>query len=122
MNKLTKTITVALACSILATSMSAFADRDDHRRGGWDRHDGRGGWHGDIRHFHDRDFDHWRGGHWSHEYHNGRWGWWWVIPTLGLWYWYAQPAYPYPNPYVPPVVVQRPNPPRAQSYYYYCPD
>ncbi len=118
--KMTKTITWALAVSILAASLSVYADRDDRRDR--DRHDDRG-WHGDIRHFHERDFDHWRGGHWAHEYHDGRWGWWWVIPTLGLWYWYAQPAYPYPNPYTPPVTVvpqTMPSTPPPAQYWYYC--
>jgi len=121
--KTTKTITWALAFSILAASFTAIADRDD-RRGGWDQHDNRGGWHGDIRRFHDHDFDRWRGGHWSHGYHDGRLGWWWVVPTLGLWYWYSQPFYPYPDPYTPPVVIVPPAttpsaPPPAQ-YWYYC--
>jgi hypothetical protein len=118
----TKTITVALAVVVLTASFTAIADRDD-RRGGWDRHDDRPAWRGDIRRFHDRDFDHWRGGHWVHERHDGRLGWWWVIPTLGLWYWYSQPVYPYPNPYTPPVVVvpqTTPGAPPPAQYWYYC--
>jgi len=130
--KMTKTITWALVFSILAASTAAFADRDG-RHGGGDRHDShsrydshsRPVWHGDIRHFHERDFDRWRGGHWSHGYHDGRLGWWWVVPTLGLWYWYTQPVYPYPNPYTPPVVVVPstpavPSTPPQAQYWYYC--
>jgi hypothetical protein len=120
--KMTKSITWALAFSILTVSLSAVADRDDRRDR--DRHDNRGAWHGDIRHFHERDLDHWRGGHWEHEYHDGRLGWWWVI--AGLWYFYPQRVYPYPDPYTPPpVVVVQPSapapsvPPPAQ-YWYYC--
>ena len=55
---------------------------------------------------------------------DGRLGWWWVVG--GVWYFYPQPAYPYPDPYVPPVVVvdQAPQsdtpsvPPPAQNWYY----
>ncbi|MHB8728452.1 MAG: hypothetical protein ACYC9K_05375 [Sulfuricaulis sp.] len=123
--RITKTITWALAFSILAASLSAAADRDDHhdRDRGWDRHDDRGGWHGDIRHFRDHDFDRWRGGHWNHGYHDGRLGWWWVV--AGLWYFYPQQVVGYPDPYTPPVVIVQPTaptpsaPPPAQ-YWYYC--
>jgi hypothetical protein len=81
------------------------------------------GWHGDIRHFREHDFVVWRGGHWSHGWHSGRFGWWWVIP--GGWYFYPAPVYPYPNPYVPPVIAVQPSPPVAQAQpqtqvWYYC--
>jgi len=89
------------------------------------------GWHGDIRHFGDRDFHRWRGGRWIHGHHDGYLGWWWVVG--GLWYFYSDPVYPYPDPYVPPVVVeqqppvviqQAPAPTAAPSggtqYWYYC--
>ena len=38
----------------------------------------------------------WEGGHWRHEMHNGRMGWWWDVG--GVWYWYPEridgpPAY-----------------------------
>ncbi len=36
-------------------------------------------WHGDIRHFHDRDAHHWATGHWYHGRHGDRLGWWWVV-------------------------------------------
>jgi len=68
------------------------------------------GWHGDIRHFRDRDFQRWRGGHWMHGRHDGYLGWWWVVG--GLWYFYADPVYPYPDPYVPPS--------SGTQYWYYC--
>lgn len=123
--RISKTIICALSFSILTLSLSAAADRDDHRDRdrGWDRHDDRGGWHGDIRHFHDHDFDRWRGGHWNHGYHDGRLGWWWVV--AGLWYFYPQRVVGYPDPYTPPVVIVQPTapapsaPPPAQ-YWYYC--
>jgi hypothetical protein len=90
----------------------SWADRDDFR------------WHGHIERFHEHDWDVWRGGQWRHEFHDGRWGWWWIVgPT---WYFYPQPVYPYPNPYEPPVAVivqprpatPAPPPPQPQNWYY----
>ena len=88
-------------------------------------HDGRG-WGGqrDIRHFESHHLPVWRGGDWRHVRHDGRLGWWWV--AAGAWYFYPQPIYPYPDPYVPSVVVVQPTPqsdtpsapPPAQSWYY----
>lgn len=67
----------------------------------------------------------WRSGHWHQGWYGGRWGWWWVVG--GIWYYYAAPIYPYPNPYIPGtvVVVQEPSPPAppAQApaqYWYHC--
>lgn len=68
-----------------------------------------GVWRGDIRHFESRDARHWRSGAWRHGPHAGRTGWWWV--TGGMWYFYPQPVYPYPDPYRPPLVVVEPSPP-----------
>lgn len=79
--------------------------------------------------FHGRDFHGfsphelsvWRGGRWIHDWHDGRYGWWWFVD--GGWYFYPEPIYPYPT-YVPPaVVVQQPPPtpqglPPAQNWYY----
>ncbi len=79
------------------------------------------GWHdrhGDFRHFNDRDLHVWSGGHWVHDRHNGRLGWWWVVG--GGWYFYPAPVYPYPNPYVPPVVAAPPAPDASPQYWYYC--
>jgi len=89
------------AASVLAGSMAlvqpSWADRDD-----WHMH-------GRIERFHDHDWGVWRGGRWAHEYHDGHWGWWWIVgPT---WYFYPSPVYPYPDPYVPPTVVVQPAPP-----------
>ncbi len=81
---------------------------------GW--HRGGPGWHGNIRYFHEHDFAVWRGGHWTHGWHAGHFGWWWVIP--GGWYFYPAPIYPYPDPYVPPVVAVDPAQPQAQTWYY----
>jgi hypothetical protein len=91
----------------------SWADRDDAR------------WHGHIERFHEHDWGVWRGGHWRHELHDGRWGWWWTVgPT---WYFYPEPVYPYPNPYEPPVaVIVKPAPPKTEppppppQNWYYC--
>ncbi len=63
-------------------------------------------WHsGDIRHFESRDMHHWRNGYWHQGHYQGRYGWWWVVG--GVWYFYPQPVYPYPDPYRPPVIVEQ---------------
>lgn len=101
--------------------------QDRHDEGRHDRHgpefrhdEGRGyGEHwrdGDIRRFHERDFDLWRGGRWYHGPYEGRLGWWWIVG--GIWYFYPEPVYPYPDPYLPPAVAA---PPAPGAVYYYCP-
>jgi hypothetical protein len=105
-----------LAATVLAVASGgpALAQRDEHRER---RDDHREGWRHDrdIHHFGDRDFDAWRGGRWSHVRHGGRFGWWWVVG--GQWYFYPQPVYPYPDPYIPPVVRAAPVP---GATWYYC--
>jgi hypothetical protein len=93
------------------------------------------GWHGDIRRFERHDLHQWRSGAWQHGHHDGRLGWWWVVG--GMWYFYPQAVYPYPDPYTPPVVViEQTTPPavvvqpapsappavaqQAPQYWYYC--
>lgn len=101
---------------------------------------GRVGGPANFHHFAGRDFVHfspqdqamWRGGGWRHEFHDGRWGWWWFV--AGGWYFYDQPIYPYPA-YVSDVVYEEPveqdqpveevgpatpSQPTGQVYYY-CP-
>lgn len=96
------TLTVAVLATITALPALADPRHDGHR--------GRDGWHGerDIRHFHNNHFEVWRGGRWHHGRHDGRLGWWWV--AAGMWYFYPQPVYPYPDPYIPPVVIVQPAP------------
>jgi hypothetical protein len=77
-------------------------------------------WRGDIRHFHRYDFHTWQRGRWHREHHGGRLGWWWVVGPS--WYFYPAPVYPYPNPYVPPVIVVSPTPENEPQYWYYCAD
>jgi len=62
----------------------------------------------------------WRGGYWRHSWYGGRFGWWWVVS--GVWYFYPQPVYPYPDPYVPPgYVAAVPSGPAPPATWYYCP-
>lgn len=80
-------------------------------------------WHNDIRHFHEYDYDHWRSGYWYHGWHEGRDAWWWIVG--GGWYFYPEPIYPFPNPYVPSTVVVESSPaPTVLSvqptFYYFC--
>jgi hypothetical protein len=86
----------------------------------------------DYAHFSPADQVMWRGGGWHHEFHDGRWGWWWFVG--GAWYFYDQPIYPYPA-FVSDVVYEEPveevqtvepvdpaaAPPPAGNVYYYCP-
>ncbi len=129
---------LAVAVLSAVTTLPAFAE-DRHERGAMrmeggremsghvfmaDRHGGRG-WAGerDIRHFGDRHFPMWRSGAWHHGRHDGRLGWWWVVG--GMWYFYPEPIYPYPDPYIPPYVVvqsapQIPAVPAPPQSWYYC--
>lgn len=71
----------------------------------------------------------WGGGHWHQEMHDGRFGWWWVV--LGVWYFYDQPIYPFPDfvseiVALPPALVPSPGPvvaplgPPPPQFWYYC--
>jgi hypothetical protein len=71
---------------------------------------------GDIHHFADRDLGLWHGGRWFHGPYGGRVGWWWIVGDS--WYFYPAPIYPYPDPYVPPVVTAQAAPPTAPVWYY----
>jgi hypothetical protein len=104
---------LAISVGALALSTPALADHRTgglsgagHRGGadGWHDH---AGWHGDIRHF---DHGYLEGGHWWHGPYGGRLGWWWIVGPD--WYWYSQPIYPYPDPYLPPGA--------APGFWYYC--
>jgi hypothetical protein len=121
-----------------AGGMSALAQ--DHH----DFHHGDGGgahghpgpaFHGAVRGFHGHDFAHftpaertrWVGGGWHHDWHNGRFGWWWAVGPA--WYFYTAPIYPYPD-YVAAIyddpTMGAPPPPvavpagAASGYWYYC--
>jgi hypothetical protein len=121
-----KRLATALSLCLLGAALvpgPAAADRDryDHRdrdRDRYQHHYRQWERHGDIRDFHRHDYDRWRGGRWYHGHHDGRLGWWWVVG--GFWYFYNQPVYPYPNPYLPPGVVTAPVPPPPGRYFFYC--
>lgn len=115
-------ILVATALFLIAQT-SCFAA--DHPRGVREAHrpQSHGRWHGDIRHFHDYDMPRWRAGRWYNGWHDGRHAWWWIAG--GAWYFYPRPVYPYPDPYLPPVVVvpeASSTPPAATQYWYSCPN
>lgn len=80
-----------------------------------------------VHRFSPADFHAWRGGYWHHGWYGDRLGWWWIVN--GIWFYYAAPIYPYPNPYVPGsvVVIQpeqpTPAPPPTEAptpYWYHC--
>jgi hypothetical protein len=90
------------ACLVALTSVA----QADHRTGAltgaghWGAEDGwhfHPGWHGNIRRF---DLGYWRVGHWWNGTYGGRVGWWWIVGPD--WYWYPEPIYPYPDPFLPP--------------------
>jgi len=56
-----------------------------------------------IHRFHERHYEVWRGGSWFHGNYGGRLGWYWVVG--GIYYFYPRPIYPYPDPYMPGVLV-----------------
>jgi hypothetical protein len=69
----------------------------------------------------------WDRGHWNEGMHDGRMGWWWTVGPS--WYWYAQPAYPYPDyPYDPAQSGAEDYVPNQQAdvladdHWYYCDD
>ena len=113
----------AVAASAVALLVVAIPNAQADRDFG-DRHLQSHHWRGDIRRFDEHDFAHWRGGHWYHGLRGGRLGWWWIVG--GVWYFYPQPVYPFPDPYVPPVAVApqeiapAPTPIPAPSSWYYC--
>jgi hypothetical protein len=97
----------------------------------------------DYAHFTPREVTLWHGGAWRHEFHDGRYGWWYAVD--GIWYFYNEPIYPYPTfvpdvvyipeeEYAPPVYVDTPPEPEspeqydepddqpASYYYYFCQD
>jgi hypothetical protein len=105
---------LALA-GLLTPAFAASSFAQDH----WDHgpHGGHGDphWGGNIHAFGDHDLAYWHSGHWFHGVHGGRNGWWWQVGAG--WYFYPAPIYPYPDPFVPPVVVAVAP---AAHFWYYC--
>ena len=118
-------LAAAAALAMLAASPAEAQQHPGDFHGGQGHYEGRAE-HGyrdrHPGHFAEHDWGVWRGGAWRHEWHDGRFGWWWLVGPD--WYYYPEPLYPYPNPYVPPTVEAAPavageGPPPAQ-YWYYC--
>jgi hypothetical protein len=91
----------------LALAQPSLAAKDGGERAeatGGSHGDSHGDWRrphfGERRSFDDHDWTLWRGGHWAHEHHDGRLGWWWVAGDD--WFFYPDPVYPYPDPDVMP--------------------
>lgn len=97
---------LVLSC-VLLFSVPAFAEHQGGHWSGADGWHGHAGWHGNIRQF---NHGYWQGGHWWHGPYGDRLGWWWIVGPD--WYWYPQPIYPYPNPYLPPGAVT--------GFWYWC--
>jgi hypothetical protein len=122
-----KFLSRAVTALLLASSSIRPSLADEHGHGHGGGHHGDHGhghadrWHGDIHYFHQYDLGRWRGGRWYHGSHGGRAGWWWIV--AGVWYFYPAPVYPYPDPYLPPLVSPPPAPAQAApQYWYYCPN
>jgi hypothetical protein len=103
-------ICTAVCCSLLAPAALA-----QHTHG--DDFHGR-----DFHHFKADESAHWRAGHWTHGWHDGRYAWWWTVG--GFWYFYPEPVYPYPT-YIPPAIVVQEAPPIPSGlppaqFWYYC--
>ena len=110
-----------------STSFAADYNGDFHGDPHGDFHHDSRDFHGDFhhdfrdfdgrpgRHFRGPDAHHWANGHWLHDWHDGRFGWWWVVD--GFWNFYPAPVYPYPA-YGPPVVQTAPASPPAAVWYY----
>jgi hypothetical protein len=122
MTKHTHLLAAILALPIVtALVLPALADdrRDHHDEHyeGREHHEHHDFYGHDFHGFTTFEFGLWRGGYWVHDWHAGRFGWWWVAD--GYWYWYPEPIYPYPTyvpPAPPPVVVMPAPPPPAPVY------
>jgi hypothetical protein len=110
---------IGLAAAFAVASVQPGFAQDHH--GGWDHggehwdHGGGHGW-GHGGHF-AGGIGAWHGGGWRHGWHDGRFGWWWIVPGWADWYYYNAPVYPYPDPYLPPGMATGPTP-----YWYHCPN
>ncbi|HVJ55875.1 MAG TPA: hypothetical protein VM689_25665 [Aliidongia sp.] len=131
MDRLTKTLSVfALSLSLGVPGAGAIAQehagsphREGHQGAGHYGGHGGGGLYGrSFRSFSPHELHVWHGGHWAHDWHYGRYAWWWVTP--GWWYLYPEPVYPYPL-YVPPAIIAERAPPMPTGlppaeHWYFC--
>jgi len=99
---------IFILSSLIVATATQVSFAQEHWRGHeeW-RHD----------HPHGYNWERWHRGGWVNGWHEGRFGWWWVID--GAWFSYPAPVYPYPEP---PVVVVTPAPQAPPGNYYYCPN
>jgi len=89
---------------VMSTALSSPMLAEDFHRYEFHEHD--------VHRFHRHDLEIWRGGLWHQDWHNGRYGWWWVVGSI--WYFYERPVYPYPlvvSEFAYPEVVVAPPPP-----------
>lgn len=113
------TAVLALTCAVGVVPASAQHEPGGGRAGGF----AGGDFHGrDFGHFGRGELNTWRGGGWRHEWHDGRYAWWWV--ASGFWYFYPAPIYPFPT-YVPPAIVVQQAPPvptglPPAQFWYFC--
>lgn len=104
-------LSFAILLGVVLNPAAALAD--------WHRHS-----HIEFRFHQPRDHHRWNHGRWHHGYHDGRWGWWWLV--AGSWYYFNKPVYPYPSSDAPPAPAAYPPPPSGPSpslsspYWYYC--
>ena len=118
-----KMLSITAAAAALALAAPAFAQQDDPHgpMGGGGHGPMGGGARGPVGGFSQQGFygraygglsdgerSHWAGGQWRHAWHNGVYGWWWLLDDD--WYFYPEPIYPYPA-YIGPVTPQ---------YWYHC--
>jgi hypothetical protein len=122
-------LVASLAVALTSGGVVAWAQDHHHPSGGPVGHPAYHhgpGFHGhDFAHFTPAERAAWAGGAWHHEWHNGRFGWWWGVG--GIWYFYPGPIYPYPDYvadiYYDPGMGVPPVAPAAGSapgYWYYC--
>jgi hypothetical protein len=120
--RITAAAAMVVFLSATFATLGMAAEGRGHWGEGWHGHEGPHWEQGNIGRFHEEDLDRWHGGHWFHGEHLGRPGWWWIVGRT--WYFYPAAVYPYPDPYVPPVVVT-PAPPQLTQcqpqYGYDCP-
>src|SRR5689334_6763878 len=98
---MTRLTILSVAAALVAASAIMPAAADEWRRHDWDHDRDR---HVEHEHpWHGPELERWRHGTWWHGRRHGQAGWWWIVGDV--WYYYPAPIYPYPDPYVPPVVV-----------------
>lgn len=131
--KLSTWVSKAALAVVLSLGVTATTQAQGPYRRGYEHYGPTRGFYGrDFRYFGPEEIAVWRGGIWRHEWHDGRYGWWWLVD--GYWYYYPAPIYPYPT-YVPEaVVVEAPPAPavvtppapvvvsQPQQSWYYCPN